>query len=205
MSKGYHAVVAELAKILNKYRSLSTSRAKNWDMIRLGNKDLDALNIRLLKKIESVSAFATVMGISSLGRMENSVFPEMLRRMDDIAAEMRRGNGSICTLTTYDNDDKTVWKEFRRDLIRANVKSRDIHRYKDALKTYILRLQNRGLLDEENKFEDHSADEKIEYGQTKNERLESQEPGDNELADKIREIKGLEDDELKATEVDNEM
>ncbi|KAF1965043.1 hypothetical protein BU23DRAFT_370821, partial [Bimuria novae-zelandiae CBS 107.79] len=140
LSKGCFDVVRELASILKKHKSLSKSRAKNWDRIRLGSKNLEALNTRLLKKIESISAFATVLGISSQGRLENTMFPELMRKVDTIAAKMRKGNGSICTLTTYENDDKGVWREFRREMVREDVKSRDIHRYKDALKTYLLRL-----------------------------------------------------------------
>ncbi|KAJ4344632.1 uncharacterized protein N0V89_012376 [Didymosphaeria variabile] len=157
LSEGCYDVVAELTYVLNKYRSLSTSRARNWDRIRLGNKSIDGLNTRLLMRIESVSAFATVVGVSSQGRVENVIFPELLRRMDGIAAEIRKGTSSIGTLTTYENDDKTVWKEFRREMIRADVRSRDIHRYKVSLKTYLLRLKHEGLLDEEIPEEDPSS------------------------------------------------
>lgn len=53
LSESCYDVVTELADILNKYRSLSTSRAKNWERIRLGNKDIAGLNSRLLIKIDS--------------------------------------------------------------------------------------------------------------------------------------------------------
>jgi len=63
---------------------------------------------------------------------------------------MRRGNSSIrSTLTTYEDDDKAVWREFRRELIGTGIGSREIHKYSAALKTYLSRLQRDGLLDEE--------------------------------------------------------
>lgn len=158
LSRSCHGVVTELAGIVSKYRSLSTNRAKNWDRIRLGNKNLDGLNTRLLKRIESVSAFATVMGISSQGRVENVLFPALLRKMDGIAAEMRRGSASICTMTTYEGDDKGWWRDFRREMVRENVRSRDLHRYKDALKMYAVRLHNEGMLDEEGGVVDEAGD-----------------------------------------------
>lgn len=149
LSKDCHKVIKDLASILNKYKSLSTSRAKNWDRIRLDNKKLAGLEARLSRKIEGITAFTAVIGISSQGRVENGKFPELQRKVDMIAAEMRRGNRSICTISTYDDDDKTVWREFRGEMIRAGFKSGDIHKYKVPLKTYLLRLQRKGLLDEE--------------------------------------------------------
>jgi hypothetical protein len=150
LSKSCQTLVAELAEVLNKYKSLGTSRRRNWDKIRLGNKNLDGLSQQLIKQIASISAFVSVLGISSQGRVENEVFPELLQRMDHIAAQIRAGNASSSTaLTTYDNDDKAVWREFRRDMISVGIRSRDIHRYSAALKTYLARLQREGLLDEE--------------------------------------------------------
>ena len=148
--KSCHSLVAELEEILNKYKSLGTSRRKNWDRIRMSNKNLDSLRRQLVKQTASISAFVSILGISSQGRVENEVFPELLQRMDHIAAQIRNGNASSSTaLTTYDNDDKAVWREFRRDMISAGIRSSDIHKYSAALKTYLARLQREGLLDEE--------------------------------------------------------
>lgn len=144
-----YKVIKDLASILDKYKSLSKSRAKNWDRIRLDNKKLARLEARLSRKIEGITAFTVVIGISSQGRVENVEFPELQRKVDMIAAEMRRGNRSICTISTYDDDDKIVWKEFQREMIRADVKIGYIHKYKVALKTCLLRLQREGSLDEE--------------------------------------------------------
>ncbi|KAJ4303527.1 hypothetical protein N0V90_002423 [Kalmusia sp. IMI 367209] len=148
--KSCRSLIAELEEILNKYKSLGTSRRRNWDRIRMSNKNLDSLSIQLVKRTASLSAFVSVLGISSQGRLENEVFPELLQRMDHIAAQIKNGNASSSTaLTAYDSDDKAVWREFRRDMINAGIRSGDIHKYSAALKTYLARLQREGLLDEE--------------------------------------------------------
>ena len=147
--KSCYTLVVELEEVLDKYKSLGTDRRKNWDRIRLGNRKLDDLNGRLARKTASLSAYISVLGISSQGRVENEVFPELLQKIDRMATQMRRGNSSIrSALTTYENDDKVVWREFRRELISTGIRSRDIHKYSAALKTYISRLQRDGLLDE---------------------------------------------------------
>jgi len=148
--KSCRSLVVELEEVLNKYKSLGTSRHRNWDRIRMSNRNLDSLSRQLVKRTASLSALVSVIGISSQGRVENEVFPELLQRMDHIAAQIRNGNASISTaLTTYENDDKAVWREFRRDMISAGIRSSDIHKYSTALKTYLSRLQREGLLDEE--------------------------------------------------------
>jgi hypothetical protein len=145
-----HTLVVELEEVLDKYKSLSTNRRKNWDRIRLGNRNLDGLNKRLVGKTTSLSAYISVLGISSQGRVENEIFPELLQKIDHMATQMRRRNSSIrSTLTTYEGDDKAVWREFRRELIGTGIRSREIHKYSAALKTYLSRLQRDGLLDEE--------------------------------------------------------
>ena len=148
--KSCHTLVVELEEVLDKYKSLGTNRRKNWDRIRLGNRNLDGLGKRLVGKTASLSAYISVLGISSQGRVENDVFPELLQKIDHMAAQMRRGNSSIrSALTTYEDDDKAVWRDFRRELIGTGIRSREIHKYSAALKTYLSRLQRDGLLDEE--------------------------------------------------------
>ena len=149
LSKDCYRVIKELDSILDKHKSLGTSRARNWDRIRLSDKKLDSLESRLSRKIAGITAFVGVIGVSSQGRVENVEFREIKQKMDNIAAGMRRGNGSICTVSTYEDDDKFVWKDFRREMIRDGVKSGDIHKHGPALKAYMLQLKHNGSLDEE--------------------------------------------------------
>ncbi|KAF1994731.1 hypothetical protein P154DRAFT_624482 [Amniculicola lignicola CBS 123094] len=89
------------------------------------------------------------MGVSSQARIEHEMLPELLKRMDEMAQQMREGNASVSTYTTYANDDKGVWKEFRRDMVNAGIRSRDLRQYSSALRTYLMRLQREGLLEED--------------------------------------------------------
>lgn len=149
------SVVKELEAIITKHKGLGSSRSrqKNWDRIRMAFKNLDDINRELVKKTTSISAYLTVLGLSSQGRVENELLPKLLNRVDEIAAMMRKGNSSIqstsMTMTTVDGDDKSLWRDFRRDLRRGGFRGRDVTRHRVALQTYLGRLQRGGMLDED--------------------------------------------------------
>ena len=75
--------------------------------------------------------------------------PEMRKAIDGLAAEMRAGRREGSVMTTYDNDEKDVWRQFRRELIGEGFSSRSIHKFKNPLKDYLKRLNGQGLLEEE--------------------------------------------------------
>lgn len=146
------AIVTELEEIISKYKSLSTSKRRNWDRIRMAGSNLDSIHRELVKKITSISAYLSVLGLSSQGRVENELLPELLRKIDHVAAQMRKGNSTIrstMTMTTVDCDEKSLWREFRRDLLRDGFRGRDVKRHSVALQTYLGRLQREVMLDED--------------------------------------------------------
>jgi hypothetical protein len=146
------SVVTELKEIVSKYKSLGTSRRRNWDRIRMSHTDLDNINSQLVKSTTSISAYLSILGLSSQGRVENELLPELLRRIDNVAAQVRKGNSTIrstMTMSTCDGDDKTLWREFRRDLLRNGFRGRDVKRHSIALQTYLGQLQRNGRLDED--------------------------------------------------------
>ena len=57
-----------------------------------------------------------------------------------------RSEGSV--LTAYPDDDKAIWKEFRRELISDGFSSSVIGKHKHLIKAYIGELGARGLLDD---------------------------------------------------------
>ena len=59
---------------------------------------------------------------------------------------MTNREGSV--LTTYADDDKVVWKEFRKELIGEGFSSVIMRKHKRLIKAYIKELGDRGLLDE---------------------------------------------------------
>lgn len=152
VSAGCSAIVTELEEIIDKYKSLGTNKKRNWDKIRLACKRLNDIKRELVKETTSISAYLSVLGLSSQGRVENELLPELLRKIDHVAARMRKGNSTIhstITMTTVDGDDKSLWRDFRRDLLRDGIRGRDVKRHSIALQTYLGQLQRRGMLDED--------------------------------------------------------
>jgi hypothetical protein len=68
--------------------------------------------------------------------------------VDGLAEQIRAGMREGSVMTTYEDDEKVVWRQFRRELIGEGYRSRDIHRMKGPLKEYLRKLANGGLLDE---------------------------------------------------------
>lgn len=63
------------------------------------------------------------------------------------------GDGSI--LTSYTDDDKLFWKEFRRELVKEGFPSSVIKKNRRVIMKYVMELGSRGLLDEIRLDEDY--------------------------------------------------
>ncbi|KAF2236192.1 hypothetical protein EV356DRAFT_575114 [Viridothelium virens] len=143
--------VRELDTIIQSFRSLAKSRKSNWDRLRFGNKDLGDLRLKLLQHTTAIATYLETVGIRTLGDIKKSVdaIPiAMKQSLDTLAAEIRAGRHESSILTTYENDEKDVWRQFRRELISSGFTSRDIHEHKPRLKGYLHKLSNAGLLEE---------------------------------------------------------
>lgn len=64
-----------------------------------------------------------------------------------------RSNYKGSVFTNYDDDDKNVWREFRRELHKDGFSSSVIHKHKRKIPEYIKELGTRGLLDEQDPIE----------------------------------------------------
>jgi hypothetical protein len=60
----------------------------------------------------------------------------------------RQSTTSLLSMATYDNDDKEIWKEFRRELVAKGFTSNQLDTHKDTLMAYMLKLEQSGVLDE---------------------------------------------------------
>jgi len=67
-------------------------------------------------------------------------------------------------LTTYADDDRAVWKEFRRELVTDGFSSSTIRKYKGLIKAYIKELAERGLLDEDDPYEQGDPHDRLNQG-----------------------------------------
>ena len=143
--------VRELYTIILHYKSLGSSREKNWDRLRLGVKNLGPLRVQLTQHVTVISAYLDAVGLGALGRIErhlNAIPEQMQRTIDGLAAEIRAGRREGSIMTTYSDDEKDVWKQFRRELIGDGMKSKEIHKYKPLIRLYLKELAERGELEE---------------------------------------------------------
>ncbi|KAH8803494.1 hypothetical protein F5884DRAFT_805703 [Xylogone sp. PMI_703] len=146
--KNTTTTVDELRELVVRYKGLGKGRKRNWDRLRLGSKDLGPLRSKLTIHISAITAYLETIGIGSLGRVEHS-FAEMKTVIDNIAMEIRAGRREESIMTTYENDDKHVWRQFRKELIGEGFSSDDIRHFSSSLKAHLKSLRRQGLLDEE--------------------------------------------------------
>jgi hypothetical protein len=141
----------ELHAIVVRYKSLGPSREKNWDKLRFGVKNLDPLRVKLTQHIAAITAYLDAVGLGALGRIERDLnaIPERIQHtIDALAAEIRAGRREGSIMSTYSDDSKDVWKQFRRELIGDGMKSSFVHKYKPLIRKYLKELAERGELEE---------------------------------------------------------
>lgn len=149
--KNLNSVVAQLKNVVKKHKSLGKSRSRNWDRLRLANNNLGDLRSKLTVHTSALATYLDTVGISALGRVESKVdeLPEMRSVIDDLAKEIRAGRHEGSVMTTYSDDEKEVWRQFRRELVGEGFSSHSIRKFKTPLKEYLRRLDEDGLLGEE--------------------------------------------------------
>ncbi len=158
---GCRRVLKILDQILEKYNALTeTERSgrKLWQKIKFGNGqmgDLADLRTKIIYYTTALSLFLNMMTIGTMGSVEKQLndaggdLKDIKDAVNSITAHLiakDRSEGSV--LTAYPDDDKAVWKEFRRELIEDGFSSSLIGKHKFLIKAYIKELGTRGLLDD---------------------------------------------------------
>ena len=159
---GCKKTLKTLENILVKYNSLSgeqRSGRKLWQRIKFGNgemQDLAELRATLVYHTSAISLFLNMVSIGSIGRVERQMdeaggdLRDIRIALNGITAHLLAGNNrESSVLTTYADDDKAVWKEFRRELVKEGFSSSIVRQYKGLIKAYITELASRGVLDEQ--------------------------------------------------------
>ena len=159
---GCETVLKLLDRVLEKYNTLSEkerSVKKLWQRVRFGNGELaDIRDIRekLTYYTSALSLFVNMVSMGSIGRVEQKMetaggdIREIRIAVNGITAHLLSAtNREGSVLTTYADDDKAVWKEFRKELIEEGFSSSIIRKHKRLIKAYIKELGDRGLLDDE--------------------------------------------------------
>ncbi|KAH8769741.1 hypothetical protein BGZ57DRAFT_733128, partial [Hyaloscypha finlandica] len=151
-------VLRVLHGILEKYNALSEEKrsvTKLWKRVQFGNGemlDLAELRVKIATNTSALTLFLNLLSIGSQGKVESYMesqgdeLREMRRSLNWITASMQAkspkvGEGSI--LTTYAGDDKAIWKDFRRELIKEGFSSGVLQRHKETIKDYVMELGDR--------------------------------------------------------------
>jgi hypothetical protein len=168
LSSDCRRVLRVMDRILEKYNALSEEKrsvTRLWKKVQFGNGemlDLAEIRLKISTSTSALTLFLNLLSIGSQGKVESYMesqgdeLREMRRSLNWITASMqakapKAGEGSI--LTTYAGDDKAIWKDFRRELIKEGFSSDVLRRHKETIKEYVMELGNLGALDDV-KFDD---------------------------------------------------
>lgn len=160
---GCRRVLNILDQVLTKYNALGDqerSGRRLWQKIKFGNgemADLAEMRGKLIYWTTAMSLFLKMVSMGTMGRVERQMndaggdLKEIKAAVNGITAHLlsssNRHEGSV--LTAYADDDRAVWKEFRRELLEDGFSSSVIRKHKRLIKAYIEELGSRGLLDED--------------------------------------------------------
>jgi hypothetical protein len=183
LGDGCERILNVMNSIVTKYNMLSDKDMKGkriWQKVKFGNGEMKDLAEIRLKLSAHTSALIMSLNLCSLGsqsRVEKQLIGvggdlEGIRtKVEWIAANMTAKNGDSTVWTSYTNDDKSFWRELRRELVREGYQSSVIHKHKH-LKEYVEELGSRGVFD-------HISDEEHLENDTEEEAsLKSTYPGE---------------------------
>jgi hypothetical protein len=169
-TEGCKNVLDNIDYILAKYEGLRTDISagagkKLWQRFRFGSRteELGVVRGKLITYTSTISIIIDTMQIRVTDRVESKIdggfaemslqFEKMRKEIFDIAFNARAEERmSACmsslSLSTYAGDEKVVWQDFRRELLKKGFRSQSLERYKHVLQAYMLKLDQSGILDE---------------------------------------------------------
>lgn len=133
----------ELDGLLEKYGRLAgvdklpSSSRTLWEKVKFGSGEMDQLGgirVKLISHKTSLTLFLDTIQLHESGKLTTALdnqsgqLDTILDKVDKIAARMCQKSGSI--MTTYEDDDKEVWKQFRRELVAEGFSSEVLHKNK---------------------------------------------------------------------------
>lgn len=161
LARDCRRVLSVLSEVLDKYNALSDetrSVTKLWQRIRFGNgemQDLEKIRSELATYTQAITMYLNLLAMGELGRIGQYMETngDELREIKHslhwmVASAQAESHDEKSILTTYAEDDKAVWKEFGRELIKEGFSSETLGRYKSTIKDYVLELGERRALDE---------------------------------------------------------
>jgi len=119
---------------------------------------MDFINLKATDRVEKAAGRVedkVEAGLSKIvDRLEG--FEDMRKAVLYIATKARASErygsvasmNSVLSLSTYPDDDKEVWRSFRRELIGLGFRSDSLDRHMEILKAYMMKLDKTGVLDD---------------------------------------------------------
>lgn len=171
-AEGCKNVLDSLDYILAKYEGLKVNSQAGvgkmiWQRFRFGSKveELVVIRSKLVTYTSALSILIDTLHFQAIDRVEtkidggfaelNGKFEKMRKEIFTIATQARseerkRSTMSTLSLSTYAGDEKIVWRDFRRELVKKGFKSKSLEKNKYVLLAYMIKLDQSGLLDRNN-------------------------------------------------------
>jgi hypothetical protein len=163
-------------KVLEKYNALSDEKRRTtrlWQKIRFGNgelKDMAKVRQEISTYTSAITLFLNLLSMGSQGRVEEHMenhseeLRELRKSLNWITSSLQAasGNRDGSILTSYADDDKAIWKAFRRELVEEGFSSRVLSKHKELIKDYVLELGARGALDVKDSESSIEEDQPVE-------------------------------------------
>lgn len=131
---------------------------KLWKEVRFGNgkvAGMSDLRSKITFHTSAVTLYLNLASTGSLGKVEKEMneaggdFRHIKTAINGITAHLMSQpvqEGSI--LTSRSDDDRAVWRKFRRELVDAGFRSSVIKHHKNTIKAYFKELGSRDALDD---------------------------------------------------------
>jgi hypothetical protein len=167
---GCEHILEDLQTLLAKYEGLSGNKPVNptsklWHKIRFGSKiqALGEVRGKITFYTTTIAVLLDTMQLRATGRLEDKLdatstamidgFQSIKLAMVEEALKAKSGprcqsTASLLSMSTYNEDDKEVWREFRRQLISKGFKSNQLDKHSDMLQAYLLKLVQSDVLNE---------------------------------------------------------
>lgn len=122
-----------------------------WEKMKFGSNEMDELGgirVKLISHKTSLTLFLDTIQLQHSGAVATTLQNQggqldvILDKVDNIAARMGQRAGSM--MTNYQDDDKEVWKQFRRELVAEGFDSGVLYKHKVRYKTSQMFLINPG-------------------------------------------------------------
>ena len=142
-------LIVKYGRLSNNGGGSPTTPRVLWDKIRFGSNEMDQLGgirVKLISHKTSLTLFLDTIQLHQSGKMATRLdnyggqLDIILDKVDHIAERMTQRTGSV--MTSYDDDNKEVWKQFRRELVAEGFSSDVLQQHKVSL----LNLDDDGIV-----------------------------------------------------------